>query len=879
MKELEKNYNPQEIEDRLYAGWQEKKYFHAEVNRDKKPFTIVMPPPNITGQLHMGHALDNTLQDILIRFKRMQGYEALWVPGTDHASIATEAKVVEKIKEEGLTKDDLGREKFLERVWQWKEQYGGRIVSQLKRIGSSCDWDRERFTMDEGCNKAVKEVFVNLYNKGLIYRGKRIINWCPVCLTSISDAEVEYEDQAGHFWHLRYKLADGSGYINLATTRPETLLGDTAVAVNPKDERYKDLVGKNVILPIVHREIPIIADDYVEMDFGTGVVKITPAHDPNDFEVGLRHNLPVINVMTDDARIVDEYEKYAGMDRYEARKAIVADLEAEGALVKIEDYNHNVGTCYRCHTTVEPRVSKQWFVKMEELAKPAIEAVKEGKTKFIPEHFDKTYYHWLENIRDWCISRQLWWGHQIPAFYCDDCGEMVVTKENSCNCPKCGKSMRQDPDTLDTWFSSALWPFSTLGWPEKTPEFEYFYPTSTLVTGYDIIFFWVIRMMFSGIEHTGNVPFEKVLIHGLVRDSKGRKMSKSLGNGIDPLEVIDKYGADALRLTLVTGNAPGNDMRFYWERVESSRNFANKVWNASRFIMMNIEKAQVPDKIDLSTLTQADKWIISKVNTLAKEVTENMENYDLGVAVQKIYDFIWEEFCDWYIEMVKPRLYNDEDDTKVAALWTLKNVLIQSLKLLHPYMPFITEEIFCNLQDEEESIMISSWPIYKDEYNFIDDENAVEIIKEAVKGIRNVRAQMNVVPSKKATVYVVSDKDDIKKIFNTNKVFFQTLGYASEVYIQSDKNGIDKDAVSTLIHNAAIYMPFAELVDVEKEIERLEKEKKKLEGELKRSNGMLANEKFISKAPQAKIDEEKAKLQKYTEMMDQVCERLNQLKG
>ena len=877
MKELEKNYNPADIEDRLYAGWMEKNYFHAEVNRDKKPFTIVMPPPNITGQLHMGHALDNTLQDILIRFKRMQGFEALWVPGTDHASIATEAKVVEKIKEEGLTKDDLGREKFLERVWDWKKQYGGRIVSQLKRIGSSCDWDRERFTMDEGCNKAVKEVFVNLYNKGLIYRGERIINWCPKCLTSISDAEVEYEDQAGHFWHLRYQLSDKSGYINLATTRPETLLGDTAVAVNPNDERYKDLVGKTVILPIVHREIPIVADDYVEMEFGTGVVKITPAHDPNDFEVGLRHNLPVINVMTDDAKIVDEYEKYAGMDRYEARKAIVADLEAEGALVKIEDYSHNVGTCYRCHSTVEPRVSKQWFVAMEELAKPAIEAVKEGKTKFIPEHFDKTYYHWLENIRDWCISRQLWWGHQIPAFYCDDCGELVVTKENSCNCPKCGKPMRQDPDTLDTWFSSALWPFSTLGWPEKTEEMDYFYPTSVLVTGYDIIFFWVIRMMFSGLEHVDNIPFEKVFIHGLVRDSQGRKMSKSLGNGIDPLEVIDKYGADALRLTLVTGNAPGNDMRFYWERVEASRNFANKVWNASRFIMMNIEKADVPQEIDVNTLTQADKWILSKVNTLAKDVTENMEKYELGVAVAKIYDFIWEEFCDWYIEMVKPRLYNYDDTTKSAALWTLKKVLIDSLKLLHPYMPFITEEIFCNLQDKEESIMISQWPQYTDKYNFESDEKAVEVIKEAVKNIRNVRAEMNVAPSKKASVYVVSDNDEIKDIFAKNEVFFKTLGYASEVFIQSDKEGIDDDAVSVLIHNAAIYIPFAQLVDVAKEIERLTKEKSKLEGELKRSNNMLSNEKFISKAPASKIEEEKAKLEKYTQMMEQVNARLAQL--
>ena len=875
MKELEKNYNPAEIESRLYEKWENKKYFHAEVDRSKKPFTIVMPPPNITGQLHMGHALDNTLQDILIRFKRMQGYSALWVPGTDHASIATEAKVVEKIAKEGLTKESLGREKFLDRVWDWKKEYGGRIVKQLKKIGSSADWDRERFTMDEGCNKAVKEVFVNLYNKGLIYRGERIINWCPCCLTSISDAEVEYEDQAGSFWHLRYPLSDGSGYIEMATTRPETMLGDTAVAVNPNDERYKDYVGKTVILPIVHREIPIIADEYVDMEFGTGVVKITPAHDPNDFEVGLRHHLPVINVLTEDAKIVDEYEKYAGLDRYEARKAIVADLEAEGALVKIEPHDHNVGTCYRCHTTVEPRVSKQWFVKMEELAGPAIEAVKSGKTRFVPEHFDKTYYHWLENIKDWWISRQLWWGHRIPAFYCDCCNEVVVTKENKAVCPKCGKEMRQDPDTLDTWFSSALWPFSTLGWPDKTEELDYFYPTSTLVTGYDIIFFWVIRMMFSGIEHTGKAPFNTILIHGLVRDSQGRKMSKSLGNGIDPLEVIDKYGADALRLTLITGNAPGNDMRFYWERVESSRNFANKVWNASRFIMMNLDKAEVRD-VDVTELTDADKWILSKVNTLAKDVTDNMENYDLGVAVQKIYDFIWEEFCDWYIEMVKPRLWNDDDTTKAAALYTLKTVLINSLKLLHPYMPFITEEIFCNLSDEE-SIMISKWPEYKEEWNFAKEEKAVETIKEAVRGIRNSRTGMNVPPSRKAKVFVVSDDEQVRDIFEKGKVFFTTLAYASEVVIQSDKSGIDEDAVAVLIPNATVYMPFSDLVDIDKEIERLKNEEKKLEGELKRVNGMLSNEKFISKAPEAKINEEKEKLSKYTIMMEQVKERLKTL--
>ena len=877
-KELEKNYNPSEIEGRLYQKWLDNKYFHAEVNRDKKPFTIVMPPPNITGQLHMGHALDNTLQDILIRFKRMQGYEALWVPGTDHASIATEAKIVEAMRKEGVTKEELGRDAFLKRAWDWKAEYGGRIVSQLKKIGSSADWDRERFTMDEGCSKAVKEVFVNLYNKGQIYKGERIINWCPKCLTSISDAEVEYEDQAGHFWHLRYPLSDGSGYIQMATTRPETMLGDTAVAVNPDDERYKDMVGKTVILPIVHREIPIIADEYVEMEFGTGVVKITPAHDPNDFEVGLRHKLPVINVMTEDAKIVDDYPKYAGMDRYEAREAIVKDLEAEGALVKIEDYSHNVGTCYRCHTTVEPRVSKQWFVKMKELAEPAIEAVKKGDTRFVPEHFDKTYFHWLEGIKDWCISRQLWWGHRIPAFYCDECGEMVVTKEDSAVCPKCGKPMRQDPDTLDTWFSSALWPFSTLGWPEKTPELEYFYPTDVLVTGYDIIFFWVVRMMFSGLEHMGEVPFKNVLIHGLVRDSQGRKMSKSLGNGIDPLEVIDKYGADALRLTLVTGNAPGNDMRFYWERVEASRNFANKVWNASRFIMMNLDKAEAKT-VSLDELTPADKWILSKLNTLAKEVTENMENFDLGVAVGKIYDFIWEEFCDWYIEMVKPRLYNDEDTTKAAALYTLKTVLIESLKLLHPYMPFITEEIFCNLQDEEESIMISNWPVYKEEFSFPVEENAIETIKEAVRGIRNTRTSMNVAPSRKAKVYVVSAEESLRSIFENGRVFFAALGYASEVIGQDNKNGIDSDAVSVVIPNGTIYMPFAELVDIAKEIERLENEEKRLNGELARVNGMLSNERFVSKAPAAKLQEEKDKLEKYTQMMEQVKERLSHLRG
>ncbi len=877
MKELAKTYDPSSIEDRTYAKWMGRKYFHPDVDRSKKPFTIVMPPPNITGKLHMGHALDNTLQDILIRYKRMQGYNALWIPGTDHASISTEVKVINKLKEEGIDKNDLGREGFLKRTWEWREEYGRTIVDQLKKIGSSCDWDRERFTMDEGCSEAVLEVFTRLYEKGYIYKGSRIINWCPVCQTSISDAEVEHEEQAGHFWHINYPIADGSGYVEIATTRPETLLGDTAVAVNPDDERYTNLVGKMLKLPLTDREIPVVADPYVDKEFGTGCVKITPAHDPNDFEVGRRHNLPEINIMNDDATINCPGSKYDGMDRYEARKAMVADLEAQGLLVKVEEHVHNVGTHDRCGTTVEPMIKQQWFVKMEEMAKPAIEAIKNGDLTFVPERFDKTYLHWLENIRDWCISRQLWWGHRIPAYYCDECGETVVSKTAPTVCPKCGCThLTQDPDTLDTWFSSALWPFSTLGWPKNTEELDYFYPTDVLVTGYDIIFFWVIRMVFSGYEQTGKCPFHHVLIHGLVRDSLGRKMSKSLGNGIDPLEIIDKYGADALRLTLVTGNAPGNDMRFYMERVEASRNFANKVWNASRFIMMNMEKAEIPDEIDLSTLTAADKWILSKVNSLAKEITANMDNFDLGIAVQKIYDFIWEEFCDWYIEMVKPRLWNDEDETKGAALWTLKNVLINALKMLHPYMPFITEEIFCNLSDEE-SIMISSWPEYKEEWNFEAEENAIETIKEAVRGIRTVRTSMNVPNSKKATVYVVSENAKIREIFEHGKVFFAALGFASEVIVQADKTGIADDAVSALLPEAAIYMPLQELVDIEKEKERLHKEEKRLEGELNRVNGMLNNEKFVSRAPEAKIQEERAKLEKYTQMMSQVKERLAQL--
>jgi len=876
-KELEKNYNPSEIEDRLYHKWLEKKYFHAEVNRDKKPFTIVMPPPNITGKLHMGHALDNTMQDIIIRFKRMQGYEALWIPGTDHASISTEVKVTNALKEEGIDKHELGREGFLKRTWEWKKEYGGTITSQLKKIGSSCDWDRERFTMDEGCSKAVQEVFIKLYEKGLIYKGSRIVNWCPVCNTSISDAEVEHEEQAGHFWHINYPVVGELGrFVEIATTRPETLLGDSALAVNPDDERYTDLVGKEVELPLTDRTIPIIADPYVDKEFGTGVVKITPAHDPNDFEVGKRHNLPEINILNDDATINNLGGKYAGMDRYEARKAMVADLDALGLLVRVEDHTHNVGTHDRCKTTVEPMIKQQWFVKMDELIKPAVEGVKNGDIELIPASMDKTYYNWTDNIRDWCISRQLWWGHRIPAYYCKDCGEMTVSRDKVCTCPKCGSTnVEQDPDTLDTWFSSALWPFSTLGWPDKTPELDYFYPTDVLVTGYDIIFFWVIRMIFSGYEHMGMKPFGKVLFHGLVRDDQGRKMSKSLGNGIDPLEVIDKYGADALRYTLITGNAPGNDMRFYWSRVEASRNFANKVWNASRFIMMNDpdNKIKATDERP-ANLTDADKWILSKMNGLIKEVTDNMEKYELGIAVAKLNDFIWEEFCDWYIEMVKPRLYNDADETKTAAIWTLKTVLIDALKLLHPYMPFITEEIFCNIQDEEESIMISSWPVYDEADNFAAEEKAIETIKEAVRNIRNLRADMNVAPSRKALVYVVTASEDVKNIFNNSLGFFGTLAYASEVKVQADKAGIPEDAVSTVIPDAVIYIPFAELVDIDKEIERLKKEEGRLQGEIKRCNGMLNNERFTSKAPQAKIDEEKAKLVKYTQMLEQVTERL-----
>ncbi len=888
-KELAKNYDPKEIEDRLYEKWESKKYFHAEPDETKEPFTIVIPPPNITGQLHMGHALDNTMQDILARFKRMQGYNTLWQPGTDHASIATEVKIIEHLKKEGIDKKELGREGFLKRAWEWKEEYGGRIVKQLKKMGSSCDWDRERFTMDKGCSEAVEEVFCKMHGEGLIYKGSRIINWCPVCKTSISDAEVNYEEQSGHFWHIKYPVVGTEEFLEFATTRPETMLGDTAVAVHPEDERYAHLVGKTVKVPFVDREIPIVADAYVEKDFGTGVVKITPAHDPNDFEVGKRHNLPEINIMNDDATINKNGGKFAGLDRYEARRQIVKELDTMGLLVRIEDYTHNVGTHDRCGTTVEPLIKPQWFVKMDELIKPAVSAVKNKEVTLIPERMEKIYYNWTDNIKDWCISRQLWWGHRIPAYYCDDCGEITVAKtENAPKvCPKCGSAhIRQDEDTLDTWFSSALWPFSTLGWPKQTKELKYFYPTSVLVTGYDIIFFWVIRMIFSGYEQMGEKPFQTVLFHGLVRDSQGRKMSKSLGNGIDPLEVIDKYGADALRFTLITGNAPGNDMRFYWERVEASRNFANKVWNASRFIMMNM--AQMKEQgLDAAVafakeeaLTDADRWILSKANDLVRDVTDNLERFEMGIAADKIYNFIWEEFCDWYIEMVKPRLYGDDAATKTAAIYTLRCVLTTALKLLHPYMPFVTEEIFCTLKEaegtlaENESIRISAWPKYDAGRHFADEEEAVELMKEAVKAIRNVRTEMNVPPSRKAAVYIVSESEKVRNIFAAGRVFFAPLAYAGEVKIMAQREGIDNDAVSAVINQAAIYMPFSDLVDIAKETERLTKEKNRLEGEIKRARGMLANPNFVNKAPEKKLAEEREKLAKYTDMLAQVTERL-----
>ena len=870
-KELDKQYSPQNVEDRTYKFWCDHKYFHAEVNPDKKPYTIVIPPPNITGQLHMGHALDETLQDILIRWRRMEGYETLWLPGTDHASIATEAKIVEAMRKEGITKEEIGREKFLERAWEWKAQYGGRIVEQLKKLGSSCDWDRERFTLDEGCSKAVREVFCKLYDKGLIYRGERIINWCPHCLTSISDAEVEYEDQAGHFWHLRYPFKDGSGYLELATTRPETLLGDTAVAVNPNDERYKDMVGKTLILPIVHREIPVIADDYVDIEFGTGVVKITPAHDPNDFEVGLRHNLEVINVLTPDAKIVDDYPKYAGMDRYEARKAIVEDLQAEGALVEIEDYSHNVGTCYRCGTTVEPRVSKQWFVKMEPLAKPAVEVVRNGEVKFVPERFDKTYFHWMENIKDWCISRQLWWGHRIPAYYCDDCGEVMVSAQEVHTCSKCGSNhVHQDPDTLDTWFSSALWPFSTLGYPDDTKELEYFYPTDTLVTGYDIIFFWVARMIFSGVEHMGQVPFHTVLIHGLVRDAQGRKMSKSLGNGIDPLLVIDQYGADALRFTLATGNAPGNDMRFSDEKVKASRNFANKLWNAARFVLMYLGNDYSYPGLP-KDLAIEDKWILSKVNTLAKEVTDNLERFELGIAVAKLYDFIWDVFCDWYIEIAKIRLQSGEgaDTAKAVLMYVLTDIL----KLLHPFMPFITEEIYQAIPHDTESIMISKWPEYDPTLSFADEEAQMEKIMDAIRAIRNRRAEMNIPPSKKSKVYVETAFSDV---FAVGSEFIKRLAYASDVEI-ADAFGDLGNTVTIVTNDAKIYIPLGDLVDFEAEAKRLQKELAAAEEKLAFINKKLDNPGFVNKAPEKVVQQNRDEAAKLTEKIANLRSSLENL--
>ena len=880
-KELAKTYDPKGIEDRLYKKWEDNGYFHAQADRSKKPFTIVMPPPNITGQLHMGHALDNTMQDILIRYKRMQGYNALWQPGTDHAAIATEVKVIDSLKKQGIDKNDLGREGFLEKCWEWKDEYGSRIINQLKKMGSSADWSRERFTMDKGCSDAVLEVFIKLYEKGLIYKGSRIVNWCPVCKTSISDAEVEHEEQDGFFWHINYPVVGEAGrFVEIATTRPETLFGDTAVAVNPDDERYQDIIGKMLKLLMTDREIPVIADSYVDKEFGTGCVKITPAHDPNDFEVGKRHNLEEIVVINDDATMNSKAGKYAGMDRYECRKALVEDLEKEGLLVKVVPHSHNVGTHDRCGTTVEPMIKQQWFVKMDDLIKPAVEGVKNGDIKLLPKRMEKTYFNWTDNIRDWCISRQLWWGHRIPAYYCDECGEMVVSKNAPEKCPKCGCThMTQDPDTLDTWFSSALWPFSTLGWPEKTEDLDYFYPNDVLVTGYDIIFFWVIRMIFSGYEQMGKAPFHTVLFHGLVRDSQGRKMSKSLGNGIDPLEVIDKYGADALRLTLITGNAPGNDMRFYWERVEASRNFANKVWNASRFIMMNLEGMEVT-KPAISDLAPEDKWILSAVNTLTKDVTENMDKFELGIAVQKVYDFIWDEFCDWYIEIAKVRTYKKDEDTRAAnsALWTLRTVLGQALKLLHPYMPFITEEIYCTLNPQEETIMLADWPVYKEEWNFSAEEEMLAHVKELVKGIRNLRTEMDVPPSRKAKVFIVSEDKALCETFESMKKTYQNLISASEVDVQSDKAGIGEDAVSVVIPGAVVYMPLEDLVDMEKEKERLLKEEERLKKELARSHGMLNNEKFVSKAPAAKIQEEKDKLAKYEQMMATVQERLAQMK-
>ena len=877
---IQKNYDPKDVEKRLYDFWMEKDYFHPEIDKSKEPYTIVMPPPNITGQLHMGHALDNTMQDIIIRFKRMQGFCALWLPGTDHASIATELKIVEKLKEEGLTKEELGREKFLERAWQWKEQYGGRIVEQLKSLGSSCDWKRERFTMDEKLSEAVIEVFIRLYEKGLIYRGERIINWCPCCLTSISDTEVEYEEQGGNFWHIRYPVKGSDEYVTIATTRPETMLGDTAVAVHPDDERYTHLIGKTVILPLVNREIPVIADTYVEMEFGTGVVKITPAHDPNDFEVGLRHDLPVIDIMNDDATMNKNAGIYEGLDRYQARKKVVEDLEKLGLLEKVEAHSHNVGTCYRCNTVIEPKASLQWFVKMKPLSIPAIEVVKNGATQFVPERFAKIYYNWMENIQDWCISRQLWWGHRIPAWYCQDCGHMQVSRTEPERCEKCDSTnLKQDEDVLDTWFSSALWPFSTLGWPEKTEDLDYFYPTSVLVTGYDIIFFWVARMIFSGVEHMKKEPFKYVLIHGLVRDAMGRKMSKSLGNGVDPLEVIDNYGTDALRYALTIGTSPGNDMRFSEEKLESSRNFANKIWNAFRFAMMNFDEDVDFSEINTELFSLADRWILSRVNTVSREVTENLEKFELGIGLQKIYEFIWEEFCDWYIELVKPRLFNREASGRQEAMFVLNEVLKVSMKLLHPFMPFITEEIYRHLRTDDESVMISEWPVYRLEWDDPDSEKKMYSIMEAVRSIRNIRAEMKVPAARKIKVLFIIEDEELGTIFNKEESTFMRLSGVSGFTVSKNKSDIPDGAVSSVISGVEIFIPLEDLIDFDKELKRLYKEKENLEDELKRVNGKLGNESFVSKAPVQVVEAEREKQKKYSELYEKVIERINFIKS
>ena len=879
MHELEGKFEPKTFEEEIYKNWNEKGYFKPSDDKTKKPYTIVIPPPNITGKLHMGHALDETLQDILIRYKRMQGFNTLWVPGTDHASIATEAKIVEKLKVEGITKEDLGRDGFLKRAWEWKEEYGGTILNQLKKLGCSCDWSRERFTMDEGLSNAVKDVFVDLYNKGLIYKGKRMTNWCPYCNTSISDAEVEYEEEPTHLWHVKYPVKGEEGkFVIVATTRPETMLGDTGIAVHPDDERYKDLVGKTVILPIMNKEIPIIADEFVEKEFGTGAVKLTPAHDPNDYQAALKHNLEIIPVFDEEFKMNNLVPEYKGMDMYEAREKIVERLQKEGYLVKIEDYTHNVGKCYRCHHTIEPHISEQWFVKMEPLAKPAIEAVRTGKVEFVPERFDKIYYNWMENIQDWCISRQLWWGHRIPAYYCQKCGEVIVSKEEPHKCTKCGSTnLKQDEDTLDTWFSSALWPFSTLGWPEQTEDYKYFYPTSTLVTGYDIIFFWVARMIFSALEHTGQVPFNKVFIHGIVRDSLGRKMSKSLGNGIDPLEIIAKYGTDALRFSLVLGISPGNDIRYMPEKLESASNFANKLWNASKFVLSNMPKdgSKLAEDRLPENLCYEDKWILSKLNKLVKEVTNNLENFELGIATQKVYDFIWNEFCDWYIEMVKSRLYDENCTTKFAAQYTLNKVLKDSLKLLHPVMPFVTEKIYMQLYHNDESIMISKWPEYTESLSFEKEEEQVEKLKTIIVGIRNLRTNLNVHPSKKSKlIFVTKTANDMLK---ESSAMIQKLGFANEIDIQENKENIPQNAMSVLADGIEVYIPFEELVDLEAEKQRLQGERAKLLSEVARGEKMLSNPGFVNKAPESKINEEKAKLAKYKEMLEKVEERIKSL--